>query len=165
MLVYEKTSKTLYGTEANVPSENDSPLVYKDIDGDVLTLEDNDKYFDNGAGGIIRESDGKFVGVFIGSAQKAIIPKGWEPVAKVLESIKVTKKPTKTSYTVGDAFATAGMVVTAFYTSGDKEKVTTYTTAPANGDTLSTAGTVEVTVTYVEGEITKTATFNITVTE
>jgi len=74
-------------------------------------------------------------------------------------SISVTTLPTTTTYTVGNTFSTAGMVVKANYSSGDPQIITNYTTSPANGDTLTTSGTVTVTVTY--GSL--TTTFNITV--
>ena len=74
-------------------------------------------------------------------------------------SISVTTLPTTTTYNVGDAFSTSGMVVQANYSSGNPEVITNYTTSPANGDTLSSSGTITVTVTY--GSL--STTFNITV--
>jgi hypothetical protein len=76
-------------------------------------------------------------------------------------SIAVTTMPTKTTYIKDDAFNTAGMVVTATYSDGGTSVVTGWTTSPANGATLSTVGTVAVTVTY--GAL--TTQFNITVNQ
>jgi ABC-type cobalamin transport system permease subunit len=68
--------------------------------------------------------------------------------AVVVESIKVTTPPTKTAYLVGDTLNLSGMVVTATYNNGISEPVTGYTTSPANGAALNTAGQIPVTVTY-----------------
>lgn len=84
-------------------------------------------------------------------------------VTRVLSSIAVTTNPTKTSYYKGDTLNLAGMVVTATYNSGATEAVTSYTTSPANGATLSSYGSVTVTVSYAENGTTKTTTFNVTV--
>lgn len=84
-------------------------------------------------------------------------------VTRVLSSIAVTTNPTKTSYYKGDTLNLAGMVVTATYNSGATEAVTGYTTSPANGSTLSSFGSVTVTISYTENGTTKTATFTVTV--
>ncbi|GAB6392105.1 MAG: Ig-like domain-containing protein [Treponematales bacterium] len=74
-------------------------------------------------------------------------------------SIAVTTQPTKTAYTVGEAFDSTGLVVTAYYDDGSQKAVTDHTLSPANGAVLTTAGTQTVTVTY-DG---KTASFYLTV--
>jgi hypothetical protein len=79
-------------------------------------------------------------------------------VAKTLSSIAITTAPTKTSYTAGQAFASAGMVVTATYSDSSTAVVTDYTYAPA---TIAASGNV--TITYVENGVTKTATQAVTV--
>lgn len=79
---------------------------------------------------------------------------------RVLSSISVTA-PTKTTYFVGDALNTTGMKVTANYTDGSNEDVTS--SASNSGFTSSSAGTKTVTVTYSENGVTKTATFTVTV--
>lgn len=83
-----------------------------------------------------------------------------KPAKKELTSISITTHPTKTTYTVGEAFDKTGMVVTASYSDNSTASVTGYTVTT---DDMSTAGTKEVTVTYTEGTVTKTATFNIVV--
>ena len=83
-----------------------------------------------------------------------------EPV--VLEGIAVTAQPTKTTYTVGESFNPAGMVVTASYSDESTKAVTGYTYDTA---AFTTAGSKTVTITYTEGEVTKTATVTVTVEE
>jgi uncharacterized protein YjdB len=74
-----------------------------------------------------------------------------------LSGITITQQPTKTTYSIGEALDTAGMVVTATYSDGTTQPVTGYTTDFSS----VTAGQKTVTVTYE----TKTATFTITVNE
>lgn len=81
--------------------------------------------------------------------------------APSLSSIAVTTAPTKTAYTAGEAFNSAGMVVTATYTDGSTKVVTGYVFAPVSA---LTADNTAITITYSEGGITKTATQAITVT-
>uniref|UniRef100_A0AAU8B8V3 Ig-like domain protein n=1 Tax=Dulem virus 34 TaxID=3145752 RepID=A0AAU8B8V3_9CAUD len=80
-------------------------------------------------------------------------------VSNTLSSIKVTTAPTKTEYFTGDAFSTAGMVVTATYADGSTKAVTGYTYSP----TTMAASTTSVTISYTEGGVTKTATQAVTV--
>ena len=82
-------------------------------------------------------------------------------VAKVLDRIAVTTKPSRTSYFSGEQFSTAGMVVTAYYTDGSSGAVTGYTYSPSGA--LATGNTT-ITVSYTEGGVTKTTTQAITVT-
>ncbi len=79
-----------------------------------------------------------------------------ESVEKVLASIEVTP-PEKTEYFVGDTINTYGMTVEAIYGDGSTSYVTAWSQLDVN--TLTTAGTVTVTVTY-EG---KTDTFDVEV--
>ncbi len=48
-------------------------------------------------------------------------------VMDAIQSIEVTKRPTKTVYGTGDAFDPSGMVVTAVYASGKRTELTGYT--------------------------------------
>lgn len=77
-----------------------------------------------------------------------------------LSSIAVTAQPTKTEYAIGAALDTTGLEVTATYTN-DKSKVVTGWTVSEFDST--TAGEKELTVTYKEGDVEKTATFKVTV--
>ena len=80
--------------------------------------------------------------------------------AKTLSSIAVTTAPTKTTYTAGENFDPAGMVVTATYSDSSTAAVTGYTVTDGNS---LTAGTTSVTISYTEGGLTKTCTQAITV--
>lgn len=81
--------------------------------------------------------------------------------SKTLSGITITTSPTKMSYTAGESFNRAGMVVTAAYSDSTTKAVTSYTVTPSG---VLTTGTTSVTVSYTEGGVTKTATQNITVT-
>lgn len=80
---------------------------------------------------------------------------------KTLSSITVTP-PNKTTYTVGDTFDSAGMVVTATYSDASTADVTSSVTTDFAAQVAS-AGNKTVTVSYTEDGITETGTFNITV--
>lgn len=76
-----------------------------------------------------------------------------------VESLTVTTMPTKTSYVVNETLDLTGLVVTATFADGVTANVTSaITTSPADGDTLTTEGTIPVTVIY-QGA---TTSFNIT---
>lgn len=78
---------------------------------------------------------------------------------KTLSSIAVTTSPTKTAYTSGDKFDPAGMKITATYTDNTTAVVTDACTfAP---ETITSAG--DVTVSYTESGVTKTATQAVTI--
>ena len=79
----------------------------------------------------------------------------------LLEGIRVTTLPAKTTYVVGETLNIAGMVVTATYGGGSSGTVTGYTTSPAVGDRLNTIGKQTVIVGF-EG---KTDSFIITVND
>ncbi len=79
-----------------------------------------------------------------------------------LSSIAVTTPPTTISYTVGDTFSSEGMVVTATYSNDSTAAVTGYTLSDVD---MASAGIKTVTVTYTEGDVTKTTTFDITVSD
>lgn len=84
-------------------------------------------------------------------------------VTRVLSSIAITTQPSKRNYTTGETLNLSGMVVKATFNSGNSAVVTGYTTSPANGSTLSTTGTITVTVSYSENGVTKTASTTVTV--
>ena len=83
-----------------------------------------------------------------------------KPVTKTLSSIAITTPPTKTTYTAGQSFNKAGMVVTATYSDSSTAEVTGYTVSPSGA--LTTSNT-SVTISYTEGGVTKTATQAIAV--
>ncbi len=77
-----------------------------------------------------------------------------------LSSISLNTDNVKKSFTTDDTFTSAGLVVTASYSNCSSRTVT-----PTNVSTpdLTTAGNKTVTVTYSENEVTKTATYTVTV--
>lgn len=77
-----------------------------------------------------------------------------------LASIAITTPPAKTTYTAGETFDPAGMVVEATYSNGAKAMATGYSYTPS---TALTDGTTAVTIQYTEGGVTKTAEQAITV--
>ena len=79
---------------------------------------------------------------------------------KTLESIKITKQPTKLEYTEGESFDKAGMEVKACYSDKTETVITNYEIT--NGENL-TKGQTSVTIKYTEGEKTVEATQAITV--
>ena len=85
-------------------------------------------------------------------------------VKRVLIGLSTTTQPAKTSYYKGDTLDLTGMVVTATFSSGASEDVTSGCSfSPAAGSALSSYGTVTVTVTYNENGVTKTASFTVSV--
>lgn len=81
-------------------------------------------------------------------------------VTKTLTSIAVTTAPTKTNYTAGESFDSTGMVVTATYSDSSTNAITGYTFTP---NAALTTDNTSITISYTEGEVTKTATQAITV--
>lgn len=79
--------------------------------------------------------------------------------AKALSSISVSGQ--KTSFNVGDTFSFGG-TVTAHYSDSTTANVTA--SSNFSGYDLSTEGNQTVTVSYTEGSVTKTITYNISVT-
>lgn len=87
----------------------------------------------------------------------------WTPVSsssKALDSITLDTSDAPTSFNVGDTFSYEGLSVTANYDDGTDDIVTP--TSVSTPD-MSTAGQKTVIVTYTEGDVTKTATYTITV--
>lgn len=94
-----------------------------------------------------------------------------EEVVKNLSSIAITKAPDKTDYVAGEWFDITGMEVTAYYDDESSAVVTDYTTKPGHGNFASMAlreddgdSDKEVTISYTENGVTKTAVQDITVT-
>ena len=67
----------------------------------------------------------------------------------------------ETEYHVGQTFETDGMVVTAYYSNSTSKPVTGYTVSPEKFETEENDATV--TITYTEGDVTKTATVTVNV--
>lgn len=79
-----------------------------------------------------------------------------------LDKIVIAKKPAKLSYYLGEKLDTAGIKVTAYYENGKTADVTSKITV--TGD-ITSAGTKNITVSYTERDIKKTATYSISVTD
>ena len=79
---------------------------------------------------------------------------------RVLSRISITTPPTKTAYKYGEIFEPSGMVVTAHYTDGQSRAVTGYTFSP---NTALGMSNTTITISYTEGDVTKTTTQAITV--
>lgn len=166
MLIYEKKVEEnnelvrhLFGTEGNIPSENDAQLSYKDASGTTVSdLTVTSKLLDDGQGGIKTE-DGSAVNVWLGD--KNIVPGNLEPIVEPeLVSIEVTKQPTATN-TVGDPLKYTGIGVTGTYSdeSTASIKKADLTFDPAENTVADQEGELTVTVSYEE----KTTTFKIVV--
>ena len=80
--------------------------------------------------------------------------------AATLSRIDVTP-PGKTTYNIGEAFSSGGMVVTATYSDGTTKNVTS--SCSTSGFDSSAAGARTVTVSYSEGGATRTAQFTVIV--
>ena len=77
-----------------------------------------------------------------------------------LTGIAITTPPSKTTYTAGETFDPAGMVVQATYSNGATLQATGYAYSPS---TALTDGTTKVTIVYTEGGVSATAEQEITV--
>lgn len=76
-----------------------------------------------------------------------------------LTALSITTPPTKTTYYVGESFNPAGMVVTATYSDGSQKPVTDYTITTPDKNAMQSVGTKDIGISYTEGNITKTATW------
>lgn len=83
------------------------------------------------------------------------------PIACALTSISLNTTGVTKDFTTGDTFGSAGLIVTANYSNCSSKTVTP--TSISSPD-MSSAGNKTITVTYTENEVTKTATYQITVT-
>ena len=81
-------------------------------------------------------------------------------VKNLLKKIQIITPPTETAYEIGDTIDLTGMVVHAFYSDGTSREISNYTYSP---HVVSSASDTEVTITYTEDGITKTAIQDITV--
>lgn len=79
-----------------------------------------------------------------------------------LSSIKITTPPEKTVYTEGDKFNASGMKVTAIFSDGSTEDVTSKVTYT---DQALKITDTDITISYKTGNVTKTAVQTITVKE
>ncbi len=92
-----------------------------------------------------------------------IIREHQDETAATLDKLEIIP-PTKTEYEIGDIFSSDGMIVRAVYSDGSS-RILTYGSYTVSGFDSSEAGTKYITVSYTEGDITKTAEFEVTVKE
>lgn len=81
-----------------------------------------------------------------------------------LSSITLNTSGVQTTFSLNDSFNTLGLSVIAHMSDGSSKSVSTFTTSPTSGTTLSSSGTQSVTVSYTENSVTKTASYSITIT-
>lgn len=82
-----------------------------------------------------------------------------------LTNLELRAMPTKTTFTKGTALDLTGLLIAATYENGTTQVVTDYTSTPPNGTVLENTGTQIVTITYENGGVTRTVSFNIYVPE
>ncbi len=98
-------------------------------------------------------------------SKNVLITAEFENKPVVLEALAVTSPPAKTVYAKGETLDLSGLVVSATLSDGTVTHVTQYTTSPAAGTVLNTAGAIHISISYTQGSITKTAGFNVEVTQ
>ncbi len=84
-------------------------------------------------------------------------------IPQVLTGITINTNQVRKVYDLNEGLDLTGLTVKANYQDGTAKTITGYTTDPANGAILSEEGGKTVTVTYIEGDATYTASFDITV--
>jgi len=92
------------------------------------------------------------------------VTSGSIPPIKTLTGITLNTSSVKIAYTQNETLDLSGLVVIAYYSDGSGAAVTDYISSPAGGSTLSTTGTITVTISYTEGMVTENAGFSVTVT-
>ena len=100
---------------------------------------------------------------FIMPAADVLVNAEFETLPAQLMSIEITNLPSVTTYFAGEALDLTGMTVTALYSDGTSAVVSGYTAEPPAGTVLSAEGSFSVSISYSEGSITKTASFNVQV--
>ncbi len=106
-------------------------------------------------------------GVYSASADgdlniSATVVKKTDDAGKTLQSIGIKARPTKSSYTEGEIFDPAGMIIMANYSDGTQAEVSGYTWSP---DGELTTDVTEITIKYAEGGTEKTVALALSVYE
>lgn len=86
-----------------------------------------------------------------------------QPTSPVLDSIVATK--TQTSYTVGDTFTVADIIVTAYYSDSTTKEVTSSAIIDTGNVNMDAANTFNIQISYTENGVTKTTSIDIVVSE
>jgi len=90
----------------------------------------------------------------------------WNVISVVINEITIDTLPTKKVYSQDEILDLSGLVVMATYSDGRTMDVTdSVSVSPAQNTVLTDAGTRVITLTYVEGEITKNAIFTVKVNQ
>lgn len=131
----------------------DLSFINRAANGLITMTSDEKKRADLNGDGYVNKADVELIQQFIVGLISEF------PVERQLGSISITRKPSKTAYTVGETLNTDGMIVTASYNNGKSKTVTGY---KVTGSTAS-AGTQQVRVSYTESGITKTTSYDIRV--
>jgi len=137
-------------------------ITYQSSDAKVVTVDENGEVTAVGVG---NASITASVAAVLGESKSAQTTYDITVTMPALTSIEVKTNPNKTEYDEGDALSNAGLVLTASYANGYTQEIKEgYVTTPADGAALA-AGTNSVDVSYAEGDVTKTTSYKITVTE
>ena len=83
---------------------------------------------------------------------------------KTLTGITLNTTSVRKGYIQNEQLNLTGLIVTANYSDSTSATVSYTSTSPVNGATLSTLGTITVTVNYTERAVTRSNTFTVTVT-
>jgi Bacterial Ig-like domain (group 3) len=84
-------------------------------------------------------------------------------IKPALAKLEITSPPSDVKYKVGDKLSLKGLVVEATYENGDSAEVATFTSDIPDGTKLTKSGNIDITISYIEDNITKTATFSVAV--
>lgn len=139
-----------------------------DLTGLVITATKRDGTTENVTSKVIcnRDKWGKAVSttVTFGYHEKACY---WTvtPTAVVPASIAVKTAPTKTAYKYGETIDLAGCVIEVTYNDSHKADVAGTAEGVSVSPTTMGADTASITISYTEGEVTKTATQSVTLVE
>ena len=136
-------------------SNSDGDVTYDITAGDSYAEIGSDGYTLTGsaAGSVTVRATQAAAGIYNGATVDATITVN--AATKTLSSIAITTAPAKTIYGLGQTFDPTGMVVTASYDDSSESDVTASCTFEPN--TALTADDDEITVSYTEGGVTKTA--------
>lgn len=175
MLIYEKKvdgERHLFGSTTGIPNEDDVQASFVDADGaEVSDVAFTDSFVDDGAHGMIRVSDEKWIAMNIDDTN--VIPGGGyippiPPIpTKELTGIQIVSTG-KQEFNEGDSFELGNLKLEKVYSDGTTETMSdpdfsTCTFAPAVGTPLTTDND-SVTVSYTEDDSTFTVSYTITVT-
>ncbi|MCL2487791.1 MAG: glycoside hydrolase family 3 C-terminal domain-containing protein [Oscillospiraceae bacterium] len=134
-------------------SDEDVTVVYASSAHSIATVDANGTVTAKSPG-VCTISGTVFYNGSVMSATFPLVIQGTAAPAITLTDIAVTAQPVNKSYISGQKFDSKGMIVTATYNDGFSAPVAGYTVSPAGGLTV---GTTEVTVSFTEGGVTKTA--------